>query len=145
MTSWRSLFLAVCLFASVGNAAASFAPSGSYHSTNALGHSSTSSYNAAGDLTEETSPLGLVTRHSYNARGEKTQTTHPDGTVETWDYDAEGQEVKHCQAGLCEETVYDLLGRATETKDAAGNSSKTAYDAAGQVTATTDELGRTSR
>ena len=122
MAPWRSLLLATCLLASAGNAAARFAPSGSYASyVQSAQSESTSSYNAAGDLIEETSPLGLVTRHSYNSRGEKTQTTHPDGTVETWTYDAEGQEVKHCQAGLCEETTYDLLGRATETKDAAGN------------------------
>ena len=129
--------MAVCLLASSGNAAASFAPSGSY-TTNALGHSSTSRYNAAGRQTKSTDPLGGATTTAYTEAGHVASTTAADGSVTSNEYDAAGRRTKTIlPGGASRSSAYDAAGQKTSDTDEAGHTTSYAYDAAGRLITTT--------
>ncbi|MFJ3539051.1 FG-GAP-like repeat-containing protein [Streptomyces sp. NPDC090109] len=91
--------------------------------TNALGKSTTASYNAANQLVTSTDELGRTTRTDYDVLGRITKVTNPENTVTSYAYN----------------TVGDLATR----KDPNGHTTTYSYDDAGRPTTVTDPLGRT--
>ena len=143
MTSWRSLLLAACLLAPLGDAAASFAPSGSY-STNAIEHASTSRYNTTGHVTSITHANGGSVLAQFNyTRDQKgrltqaTETVNGAQTVKTWEYDADGKLTKETATsqGLTTSCAYqyDAVGNRTQ-KDCDGQKTTYSYNNLDQLT-----------
>jgi RHS repeat-associated protein len=95
--------------------------------------------------------LGRGTHQEYNSRGLASKTTHPDNTFEEVIYDAEGRrEIATDRRGMKTKTVYDAMGRVSETiflggaGDPAVTLSTTRYDAAGRVWQSTDANNNTT-
>ena len=144
MTPWRPLLLALCLLAPLGDAAASFAPSGSYTS-NALGHASSSGYNAAGHLTSIThAKAGGATLAQFNyerdAKGrltKATETINGASVTKAWEYDADGKLTKESVTaqGLTRACSYqyDAVGNRTQ-KDCDGQKTTYSYNSLDQLT-----------
>ncbi|WP_330277029.1 DNA/RNA non-specific endonuclease [Lentzea sp. NBC_00516] len=90
------------------------------------GFTSTSAFNAAGELTSSTDATARSTGYGYDIAGRQNSVTGLDGVVST--------------------TSHDLLGRAVRTAQSVGGQEKRAsltdYDANGNVIATTSAEGR---
>ncbi|NRQ32905.1 hypothetical protein HII36_13790 [Nonomuraea sp. NN258] len=132
-------------------------------STDAKGNVTRFSYNAAGDLAEQTAPTGLVVRREHDALGRlisQTQVSdaHPDGVTSTFTYDTFGRTETETAPGVKNEITgvthtakttftYDPDGnRLTETVSdlTGGNSARTTvytYDDHGRPETKTDPEG----
>ena len=111
----------------------------------ALGGTSITAYDAAGNVTSTTDPLGHTTTNGYDADNRQTSTTDPLGNVTTTAYDADGNVISTTDPlGRTTTYHYDALDRQTQTIDALGGTTTTAYDADGNVVSTTDPLGHTT-
>ena len=130
--------------------------------TNALGKTTTYSYDTVGNRTGVTDPMGRttttaydtmnrvvsvtdagsrITQYSYDLAGQLTQQTSPAGRATTYTYDNGGQLTSVANAlAQTESYEYDNLGRQTRVIDPRGNSTYYGYDAAGQLTSVTDAL-----
>ena len=135
------------VYDSAGRVTESIAPGQS------AGQGTRNSYDAAGRLSQITSPSGLVTKSSYDSQGRITRTEGPAGNVTTYEYGAKGSPL----AGLLTATnyptyketyQYDQRGRQTAvTQHLSVDQTRTqrqGYDAAGQRISSTDPAGRTT-
>ncbi|OJX07154.1 MAG: hypothetical protein BGO75_09865 [Burkholderiales bacterium 68-20] len=135
------------VYDSAGRVTESIAPGQS------AGQGTRNSYDAAGRLSQITSPSGLVTKSSYDSQGRITRTEDPAGNVTTYEYGAKGSPL----AGLLTATnyptyketyQYDQRGRQTAvTQHLSVDQTRTqrqGYDAAGQRISSTDPAGRTT-
>jgi RHS repeat-associated protein len=108
-----------------------------------MGRTTTTLYDADGEVTETVDPMGRVTTTLYDADGEVTETIDPMGRVTTTVYDADGEVTETIDPmGRTTTTLYDADGEATETIDPMGRTTTTLYDADGEVTETVDPMGR---
>ena len=136
MTPWRSLLLALCLLATAGSAAAGFIPSKCYGIADALGHASTSSYNAAGQKSSDTDELSNATSYAYDAAGRLITTTLPSTAATTYAWNEVGQLLSQTDArGHTTKYGYDLAGRRISRTIADGSTEQLAYAADGKLTA----------
>ncbi|MHB8253962.1 MAG: RHS repeat protein, partial [Acidiferrobacter sp.] len=83
--------------------------------TNAAGGTTTTAYNAAGQLTSRTDPLGHTTQYLYDSAGYLTSIVNPNGQTEArLTYDAEGRVASYTNAaGTTVDYTYDALNRIT--------------------------------
>ena len=103
-----------------------------------------STYDAAGRLTESRAVNGNVTRHEYDAAGRHTARTNALGNRTEYEYDAAGRLIAVTgSSGRKTEYQYDALGRRTVTVLPDGSETRVAYDALGHRTAVTDQAGIT--
>ena len=118
--------------------------------TDPLGNTTVTEYDALDRIVAEVDARGLRTEHDYNRRGERTRTRHPDGRSEQWQFDANGNEVAYIdKAGRITRMQYDAANRliatlypdATPEDDSDNPRALREYDAAGQLTAEIDENG----
>jgi RHS repeat-associated protein len=102
-------------------------------------------YDARGNLTREVDALGHATTYTYNANGdrlsESTTRTLPGGGVETLTrthaYDRNGRLSRTTDPdGSFTRSVYDALGRRSESYDKLGRKTAYEYDAMGRLTRT---------
>ncbi len=113
--------------------------------TDPLGHVSTTTYNAAGDLTNETNPLGQTTSYAYDSAGRLLTTTDPTGAVTTNTYDTSGRLVStSTPLGHTTTYAYDALGQQTAATFPDGSMTTQDYSVLGRTSASHDQLGRTT-
>lgn len=135
--------------------------------TDALGFTSKTQYNAAGQLIGTVDAQGRHTQYSYDSRGKLVKTAYADGSSDSASYDAEGNRASTTDRqgrttnfeydalnrlvktvypnGSASSTEYDAAGRVAATIDASGNRSTSSYDAAGRLSTTTDAGGKTTQ
>jgi YD repeat-containing protein len=120
----------------------------------ALGHVSSATYNAFGEVVASTQPgtIGgsvVTTVHNYDRRGLETSTVQRTDKVyvtRSAQYDAFGRMVRSTDAnGNTTQTAFDRLGRMVQTTDAAGGRQGVIYDAFDRQLTTTDALNNVTR
>jgi RHS repeat-associated protein len=102
-------------------------------STNPLTHTTSYSYDSAGDLIKMTSPLNEITTYGYDAAGRRTAMVDPRGNV------SGGTPSAHQTT-----TAYNALDQVVGVTDPAGHTTATAYDATGNLLTRTDANGHTT-
>ncbi|WP_343638233.1 LysM peptidoglycan-binding domain-containing protein [Roseateles sp.] len=121
--------------------------------TDALGYTTSTSYNAFGEASSVTSQVrldGTVVSQSlaYDRRGLLKARADDVGGLNALtktEYDAFGRVVKTTDARNVESTIgYDRIGRAVQTVDGGKTLRTTAYDAFNRITATTDGNNQTT-
>lgn len=114
-------------------------------STDALGRSTTYTYNSVGDLISTTSPGGHTTTNTYDAAHRLISTTSPAGATTSYTYDNAGRMLTMTDAGGAVTThTYDAGGRLTKTTDDLGRDTMFTYDAADRLVSTTDAANTTT-
>lgn len=112
------------------------APSGARTST---------TYDAAGQVTAVTAPDGSTTTTTYDRAGRVKTVTDADGRAITNTYDAAGRQVLLTRAdGSAMAWGYDAAGQLTTAADADGQVTTYGYDAAGNLTSRSTTLGTTT-
>jgi RHS repeat-associated protein len=114
--------------------------------TDPLGHTTTSTYDAAGRLQAKTDANGHTTSYEYDELGRQVAVHHPDGSTTRSHYD-KLDNLDSSTNGLGKTTTYeyDKLGRQTATISPSGERTETTYDANGNVTAVTDPLNHVTK
>ena len=103
------------------------------------GNTTTTTYDAQGDVTSVTDPLGKKTDYGYNTgTGWLTSEVTPAGVA------AGTTAACTPPATGCTTYGYDAYGNLTSTTDALGNATSASYDADGNETSTTDANGSTT-
>ncbi|MDT4992361.1 MAG: hypothetical protein QOH97_2253, partial [Actinoplanes sp.] len=113
---------------------------------NALGKTTSTTYDSAGDIATVTTPENRITGYTYDADGHRITTTAPPGEVSgadpaayttTYGYDANG---RHTSTGVAAPAgpqitsqVYDLDGRVTSSTDALSRTSHDTWDLASEL------------
>jgi RHS repeat-associated protein len=114
--------------------------------TDALGNTSSNSYNAKGFLIQHTDELGhaaTITRDTVNSR--PLRIDYSDGAHEAWTYNAKSQPATHqLRNGGTESFIYDGAGHVTSHTDALGNTVQYTYYPTGLVSSVTDALLNTT-
>jgi RHS repeat-associated protein len=114
------------------------------------GHSSTATYDTAGNLLTRTDALGRKTTNTYDALHDLLTTTDPSGVTTTMTYNGRGNLLSTSRplAGTSQVQVTTNIygdsahpGDITAVSDPGGGVSRFTYDSAGDVIATTDQLG----
>ncbi len=127
--------------------------SNSLNSTPTPISSTSSTYNAAGQLLTSTDALGNTTQYVYDADGRMIKTIYADGTFTTSTYDGNGRKVAAMdQAGQITNYTYDQYGNLAsvslpDPNTAGGTNQPTyvyAYDDYGNLTSETDPLNNTT-
>ncbi|MHC1727308.1 MAG: RHS repeat domain-containing protein [Syntrophobacteraceae bacterium] len=109
--------------------------------TDAVGSTTSFTYDQRGLLTAITDPLQRITSLAYNAMGRPTGKTDRNGTVLAYGYTASGKLSTVTYPDQSQVVNgYDNLDRLTATSEPLGVSSYT-YDAAGRITGFTDPHG----
>ena len=111
-----------------------------------LGKTSTTAYDANGNVVSRTDQLGRVTRYTYDELNRLVRTTDPLGGVTETEYDSAGNRSATVDPlGKRTTYTYDDQGRLLSTTDPLGNLTTNTYDIDGDLIATTDALERTTR
>lgn len=113
--------------------------------TNQNGNTTTLSYDANGNITGVTDPLSSSTAFTYDAQNDLLTATNPKGKTTTLSYDSQGN-LTGIQDALSDKTVlaYNSLGELTTKTDAAGNRTQFSYGEAGDLTSIEDALGNST-
>ena len=107
--------------------------------SDAQGNADIMTYNSAGQLLTRTDPLGHTTSSTYNARGLPETVTDPLGRTTTLAYDLAGRVTATTDpAGRISGSVYDSLNRVTQTTAADGGITQYGYDFNGDLLTLTD-------
>jgi RHS repeat-associated protein len=108
-------------------------------SVDPLGHTTTSTYDAAGDLASSTDPDGNKSQQGWDiSRGWLTSTVAASGTA------AGTTTACTPPANGCTTYAHDLYGNVTATTDPLGHITKATYDADGNKASATDADGNTT-
>ena len=126
-------------------------------STDARGHTTTTSYDTNYQPLQITHPDGSAEKNTYEPiHGHKTSHTNQLGVITTWAYDSKGRVIEWVEAkGQPEQRTtryqYDQWGQLTSTTRGAGDGKQAdaitqtyTYDSAGNVTSTTNGQGNTT-
>jgi RHS repeat-associated protein len=99
---------------------------------------STTTYNALGQVTAQTDPDGNTTHYSYDQLGDHTGQTDPDGGVTATSYDADGEALSQTgPTGAQATATYDFLGRQLTATDVERYPSPASYTTTTSYAATT--------
>ncbi|MGE3298223.1 MAG: RHS repeat-associated core domain-containing protein [Porticoccaceae bacterium] len=116
--------------------------------TDPLGHATTYTRDANGNLVRMRNALGQETRFTYDGRGLVTSVIDPNGLTTVFTYDARGlpelvTETPPAGGGALRETrySYDAAGQPTRIALPEGVVLDLAYDLRGRLTGVTDNLG----
>jgi RHS repeat-associated protein len=102
-------------------------------------------YDAQGNMTQETDQVGNVWNYAYNSRGQVTQIINPAGGVITHTYNADGTLATTTDSEVGVTTfTYDAYQRPVRMTHPDGTFSQFGYDRKDRVTSTTDERGNTT-
>jgi RHS repeat-associated protein len=111
--------------------------------TDALGKTSTITYDAKGNPTALKDPLGKVTRLVYDSFGQVTSITNARNETSTLTYDDRGNVIKTTDAlGHSTNMTYDILNRMTKTTNALNHVVQYQYDILDRTTQVTSAEGR---
>ena len=121
-------------------------PLGNLPGANPADHTTTYTYDSAGQQISKTDPLGQTTKRFYDGQGSPVKQVSPSGATTTHTFDSLGHQLsKTDPLGNATNYVYDLDGRLVNTTDPLGHSTTSTYDAAGRLVASTDALGNTTK
>ena len=95
--------------------------------TDALGHTTSFTYDALGRLTEARDPLGNLTRFEHNASGQVTRILDPRGQATDLGYDLFDLRSVTDPLGRVATFSTDLLGRVAAVTDPLGNLTRYEY------------------
>jgi RHS repeat-associated protein len=111
-------------------------------SKDALGQTTANTYDAVGNMLSASDELGQATTYTYDRLNRRTKVTDALGHNQTTVYDSVGN-VLSIADGLNNITTYgyDAKNRRVSTIDAKGGITSTNYDAIGNVTKITDSVG----
>jgi RHS repeat-associated protein len=113
--------------------------------TDALGNSTSYTYDAVGNLLTQTDGNGNTTTYTYNRANLVISKTDPAGYAESYTYYANGKiKEKTDRNGIGTYYNYDIFGRLL-TEDAGGQVQSYTYDANGNLLTMTDGTGTTTR
>jgi len=112
--------------------------------TDALGHTSTLTYDALGRLIEARDPLGNVTRFEYNLSGQVTRIIDPRGQATDLAYSLFDLRTVTDPLGRTTTLAADVLGRVAAVTDPLGNISRYEYDSEDRRIRITDPLGQST-
>ena len=109
----------------------------------ALGHITTTQYDASGNPTRITRPNGAVTNMTYDAKGNLLTSTDPLGATTTFTYEPTFNQVKTIRDPKGNTTTinYDANGNPIEIIDALNNRTQMSYDLRGLLTSVTSAVG----
>jgi RHS repeat-associated protein len=135
--------------------------------TDALGKTSTITYDGGGNPTEVKDPLGKITKLNYDSFGQVTSITNARNETATMAYDNRGNVLKVTDAlnhsntfeydnlnrmtkatnalGHVVQYQYDILDRTTQATSGEGRVIKYAYDANSNLLSVTDPAGNVTR
>jgi RHS repeat-associated protein len=121
--------------------------------TDAAGHATSFVYGPSGNPSTITDSAGGKTAFQYDPTGHLTQQTDPLGNVTHYTYDADGNVLTQTTTlttptgvhTLVIAFTYDANGHRTSVTDAQGNVTQSQYDAAGNKVADIDPLGRKTK
>ena len=145
MTPWRPFLLALCLLAPLGDAAASFMPSGSYRGQRQPPHRCRVGCRRAAANADRHQRGTNVAAASFqhDAAGRLTKIEHANGSSSTYGYNAAGHltSITHAKAGGATLAQFnyerDAKGRLTKATETVGSSTTTKaweYDKDGKLT-----------
>ena len=123
-------------------------PRGNQPGATPADHTTTHSYDPAGNLLSSTDPLGHTTAWTYDAAGNQLTETNPGGHTTTREYDALGQltsVLPPSGSGPGAEPTtytYNQYGDATSVTDGNDHTTSYEYNKRHQVTSITDPLDR---
>jgi RHS repeat-associated protein len=110
--------------------------------TDPLGGTTRTEYNAVGRQSASVDALGRRTTFTYDEVGALVRTDFPDGSFESLTYDPSGNVARRTdRAGRTTAYEYDELGRRVRVVRPDGTSTRTVYSAGGRATATIDARG----
>jgi YD repeat-containing protein len=115
--------------------------------TDALGYTTTTTYNGQNEPLTITDPLHHVTINTYDGKGNLHTTQNPGGFTTTYAVDPTTGQVTSVTDPLNHTTSYGYTNSyhdRTTVTDALSHTTTTAYDAAGRVTSVTDPLGHST-
>jgi YD repeat-containing protein len=113
--------------------------------TDALNHTTSTVYDAAGNVARQLDALGKTTTFAYDALNRRTAVTAPDGGTATTVYDAVGNVTNTIDPlGHKGTLAYDALDRKTLDIDPLSGTTTYSYDAAGNRTGLIDPVGNRS-
>jgi len=117
--------------------------------TDALGDTTTSTYNAFGQLSTVRDAEGVLSRFGYSTRGlSNLNITDVGGFSRTTRqvYDAFGRVIASTDPrGNVSQATYDRRGQVVETRDALNGRVRSSYDAFGRILTVSDPLGQVTR
>jgi YD repeat-containing protein len=120
--------------------------------TDALSHTTSMTYDYAGNLTGEATPDGHSQSWAFNNAGLVTSYTDKSGAVTATTYDSYGRGLvgtvtQASGTAVAATTVnsYDNAGQLISVQDAVGNVTQDTLDAMGRTVLTTDGVGNSSR
>ncbi|UYQ66702.1 DUF6531 domain-containing protein [Streptomyces peucetius] len=126
----------------VGRLLSSVSPRGNVSGADPAAHTTTFSYDAAGNRTSVTGPTGASTTTTYDAINRPLVVTDPLGHTTRYAYDANDNITEVTDAASRTVTsVYDKNNRLTSSTDRLGRTTSYAYDADGNLLSRTSPLG----
>jgi YD repeat-containing protein len=105
--------------------------------TDPLGKVTTVAYDKAGNRAKRTDANSVTTSYSYDPRDLLLRRAYPGGLEETFTYDKVGHQLTATSLTGTVATTYDLLGRTTKVRDAAGKTLTYSHNAGGNRTGLT--------
>ena len=100
-------------------------------------------YDSNSNLLTETDPLGNTTRYTYNDLSLITSITDPKGNITSYTYDTKGNLTAITDpAGAVTSLINNTKGYVTQLTDPRGGITKLAYDSTNNLTTLTDPLGQ---
>ncbi|MFF1817270.1 polymorphic toxin-type HINT domain-containing protein [Kribbella sp. NPDC058245] len=113
--------------------------------TDALGHTTRYTFDAAGNVATATDPEGRKTSYEWNSDGLMTKQTPDGGGATTYEYQDGLTSAATDPLGRKTSYGIDLAGRVQETVNSDGGVSTVQYDAANQVLSTKDPVGAVTK
>jgi RHS repeat-associated protein len=114
--------------------------------TDAIGRTTSRSYDLAGRLKQVTDPAGKITRSAYDAAGNRISVIDPLNHETRYEYDALNRKTAVIQLGITPNArtqfTYDAAGNLTSFTDGEGHTTAYTYDSLSRRTQTTQPLGQ---
>jgi RHS repeat-associated protein len=105
----------------------------------------TTAYDARGEVLSVTDPNGHTTTNSYDGNGNKSSATDAANHTTTYTYDADNRLTKTTEPNSsANSSTYDGNGNVATTTDANGHVTTNNYDPLNRLTSTTNPLGQTT-
>lgn len=122
-----------------GEMTAKTTPNGNVSGVNPAAYTTTYTYDAGGELTDETDPLGHTTSYTYDGNGNRVSISDANGHTTKQTYDPVNELVEVIRPdGIVLETQWDQAGNMIAQIDGAGHATTYSYDPLNRLSSVTD-------